>query len=743
MQIIDSAKPAAKWPLLLLPLVLLLTYFIVGQANQPPTPPTGVAADQVSPEKLASWVERIAATPHITASDENRRVRDLIVAELARLGMKPEIQAGFSARQSPRFPSFISGAQIENIIAVLPGKNRQKPAVALMAHYDSVPFAPGAGDDAAGTAALLETARLLAAGAKPERDVVFLITDGEEIGLLGATKFFAEHPLASRIGAVVNVEARGSAGRALMFQTSPNNAALIELWAESALHPTGNSLSDAIYKLLPNDTDLSVSLAAGKIGINGAFSDGLADYHAPSDSPANLNPGSLYHLASFAFTTTAALASAPALPQATSNATYFDIFGLGVVRYPAVAGWALIILAAAGLGWLIRAETRAGLGWGRLLGAVIGTLGMWALAGIAAHFAVQSMFASHSLGSVARTIAMPSSQWVASLVAASVAILFLPRATGLLASLILLFAASLAAQIRQPAGAWIFAVPLVAALIVAIIAQKSGSASAKALVAAMVIGGFMFALVMQTVDTGWASVGTMTAGITALAVPYAMTLFGPLILPWSQATRRLVPAGLSLVAALILGTSVVRSEQFDQRHPKPHDLFHLTTPDGKSWWATTSGEDSLPGGKGNALPLDPPGRAPMTATPAPAMKTPRPVLTTGVAQGVVTINLKSDAPARAFRLSIKPSRDLVGAKLNNVPLTIKGGEWVSIRFGGASIPDLRLTFAAGKGGKVEISSLMATPAPTGTIPLPKDTVASNWALTSNTLAVAERSSFAW
>ena len=96
-------------------------------------------------------------------------------------------------------------------------------AVALMAHYDSVSWANGAADDASGVTALVETARVLAAGIKPVRDVIFLMTDAEELGLIGAKEFFDRHPLSTKIGAVVNVEARGSRGRAIMFQTSPGN----------------------------------------------------------------------------------------------------------------------------------------------------------------------------------------------------------------------------------------------------------------------------------------------------------------------------------------------------------------------------------------------------------------------------------------------------------------------------------------------------------------------------------------
>ena len=743
MRIIDDRLTPPKWPLLLLPLAMIAALFIVHLVQQPPAPAKLAAATGVSPANLDRWVRQIAAQPHVAGSAENARVRDLIMAELTRLGMKPEIQSGFSRRQSKRFSGFVTSAQVENIIAVLPGKDRQLPAVALMAHYDAVPFAGGAGDDAAGTAGVLETARLLSAGPQPERDTVFLITDAEEVGLLGAQKFFGEHPLAARIGAVVNIEARGSAGRALMFQTSPGNAALVDLWAGAAVSPSGNSLSDAIYKLLPNDTDLSVSLEAGKIGINGAFTDGLADYHAPSDIPANLNRGSLNHLASFGYTTTRALAMAKTLPVASGNATYFDVFGSGVVRYPSAAGWAILVLAGVGYAWLLRAARQAGLRWWIFFIGVVGTLLIWSVATLAAHFAGQALFSAGAIGGVKRTVTMADTLWAIGLITAGIATLLMPRVKDVLANMLVLLIIGIAAQIWLPAGAWLFSLPLLLAVAVAILAQIKGWGSTPALLTSFIVGSATFAWVLQTVDLAWTSVGAMTSGIIALAIPFGFILLGPVILPWAQGKYRLLPAALLLIAGSGMAITVARSDGFSARHPKPHDLFHVTDNSGKSYWASTSGAAELPDGKGERFMLEPPGRAPWTATTAPAIATPRPVLTTSNSNGRVLIGLKSDQPVRAFRLAIKPSRDLAGATLNGLPITVKGGEWTSIRFGGATPPDLQLGFPAGKGGKLAISTMSATQAPPGAIPLPKGRVTSNNANLSDTLVSLNRTSFAW
>ena len=97
------------------------------------------------------------------------------------------------------------------MIAWLPGIANSK-AVMLVAHYDSVPNGTGASDDGAGVVALLETVRAVKSTAPLKNDVIFLFTDGEETGLLGANAFISEHPWAKDVGLVLNFEAREICG---------------------------------------------------------------------------------------------------------------------------------------------------------------------------------------------------------------------------------------------------------------------------------------------------------------------------------------------------------------------------------------------------------------------------------------------------------------------------------------------------------------------------------------------------
>jgi len=111
---------------------------------------------------------------------------------------------------------------VYNVIARLKGAHRSK-AVIVAAHYDSQPNALGAADDGVSCAAMLETARILKAGPPLQNDVIFLFTDGEEDGLLGATAFVRESPLLKETSIVLNFDNRGSSGDNTMFETNAGN----------------------------------------------------------------------------------------------------------------------------------------------------------------------------------------------------------------------------------------------------------------------------------------------------------------------------------------------------------------------------------------------------------------------------------------------------------------------------------------------------------------------------------------
>ncbi|WP_293401294.1 M20/M25/M40 family metallo-hydrolase [Phenylobacterium sp.] len=326
--------------------VCLAVAFLLGWAQErTPAPlPANAPVTAFSAARAMADVEVIAKTPHPIGSPANVVVRDHLVARMTALGLSPQIQRAEVLRQED---GWIAGGTVENVIGVLPGRDRAVPAVAIMAHYDSVPGSPGAADDATGTAAALEIARAIKAKGQPARDIILLITDGEESGLLGAQAFFDQHPLAGRIGFLLNMEARGGGGRAQMFQTGADNAGTIELFRKSAVAPVASSLTVFLYEHMPNDTDFSVSKAKGIAGLNYAFIGSQFDYHMPASTPANLDKGSLQHIGEQVLAATTAAAEAKALPVKGPNLVYANTFGGHILAYPQAAGW--IVVAVSGL----------------------------------------------------------------------------------------------------------------------------------------------------------------------------------------------------------------------------------------------------------------------------------------------------------------------------------------------------------------------------------------------------------
>ncbi|MDZ7693014.1 MAG: M20/M25/M40 family metallo-hydrolase [Balneolaceae bacterium] len=205
--------------------------------------------------------------------------------------MNPQIEEGVTTAQRG---NSIRAVQVQNIIARMEGSNSQQTML-LMAHYDSVPYARGAADDAAGVAAILEAVRALQAGPPLQNDVVILFTDAEEGGLMGARYFTENNPLMEEIDLVLNFEARGTSGSSIMFETNDGNDKLIPLFEEATPNPVANSLTYSVYKVLPNDTDFTMFKQHDIQGLNYAFIEDYLDYHTMQDNPENLSLSSLQH----------------------------------------------------------------------------------------------------------------------------------------------------------------------------------------------------------------------------------------------------------------------------------------------------------------------------------------------------------------------------------------------------------------------------------------------------------------
>lgn len=346
--------------------IVVLVYSAVASLNPSPAAPAAAPPETFSAGRAAADVAIIAREPHPLGSAEHGIVRDYILARARALGLSPVVQSSVSADPVSR-----TVAPLHNVVARLPGASSRHP-ILLATHYDSAPVSRGAADDGAGVAALLETARALRSGGTLHNDVVFLFTDGEEEGLLGARAFVRANPWAGDAGVVLNFEARGTTGPVLMFETSPDNEGLIREFARSAPNPRASSLMNLVYTLLPNDTDLTVFRQAGIPGLNFAFIGSPWRYHTPLDRAGNLDHRSLQHLGDYALALTRHFAGLEnPRRRSSASAIYFNPWGGWLVVYPQRWAVPLAVLAAlllAGIaGWGARAKWlspgRLGLGF--------------------------------------------------------------------------------------------------------------------------------------------------------------------------------------------------------------------------------------------------------------------------------------------------------------------------------------------------------------------------------------------
>ncbi|MDX1830062.1 MAG: M20/M25/M40 family metallo-hydrolase [Lutibacter sp.] len=287
-----------------------------------------------STNNALNQLEEITKKPHFVGTDEHEKVKNYLKSQLEKLGLKVEIQEHVAVNNKWR-----AAAKTKNIIAKIKGTQNGK-ALLLLSHYDSNPHsALGASDDGSGVVTILEGVRaFLASGKKPKNDIIICFSDAEELGLLGASAFVNHHPWAKNVGLVLNFEARGSGGPSYMLlETNEGNHNLIQNFQKANTpFPVGNSLMYSIYKMLPNDTDLTVFREEGKInGFNFAFIGDHFDYHTAQDSFERLDRKSLKHQASYLVATLNYFANAN-LDKLDSQQddVFFNFPYLGMVYYP-------------------------------------------------------------------------------------------------------------------------------------------------------------------------------------------------------------------------------------------------------------------------------------------------------------------------------------------------------------------------------------------------------------------------
>ena len=271
-------------------------------------------------------------------STANQRAREYVIDQLRQMGFEVRVQETDARRHELGLT-----ARVSNIIGILPGERRE--GVALLAHYDSSPHAPGATDDALGVGVALEAARVVAARGKPRWTLLVLLTDGEESGLMGAAGLVTDSDVMSRLHAYLNLESIGSSGNAVLFEAGPGNAWLVSPWARRAPYPRGGSYALEIYQRLPNDTDFSIFKTRDVPGLNFAPVGDSYAYHTARDTPDRLGRDMIRMTGENAVAILTALQEVDITQRASPSATYFDIGGTVGVSYGQAVQWLLSIAA--------------------------------------------------------------------------------------------------------------------------------------------------------------------------------------------------------------------------------------------------------------------------------------------------------------------------------------------------------------------------------------------------------------
>jgi len=559
---------------------------------------------------IDALARRIGSRP--IGTPENRQAREYVAAALRDAGFAVRLQEADASD-----PRDGLTAHVVNVIATKDGPVRD--AVALVSHYDSVPDGPGAGDDALGVATCLESGRVLA-GLGLRHSLFVIVTDGEEVGLMGARAAVADADVAARVRTFLNFDGTGTAGPTLLFETGPGWGAPLSAWAKSAPAPTGASFGAEIYKRLPNDTDFTVFKTIGASGLNFApVADSYA-YHTDRDVAPRVEAGTLNHEIANTIGTVRAL-DAMEWTRSDETPTFFDVFATRATVYGEMAGRVLVgsALAVAALAWVVVARDL----W-RLRGILgLALTALWAIvtSGVSVAAAIGAAGALRSL----RTELNPwyaSPHWF----------FLLLIAAGLLAGWAMHWigwrVSARWQPERSPAGVWWVTLPIWAAL--AILFDRAAPVAAYLFAWPLLLAGLLVILCRRS--TSGMAVGSLIVLVAAVALwarntwillRFMVPLFGwlPVTAPvwvypalmsvaalviappaialvWQRLSRALVsrPTGLAIAgAALALGGLAWASPAYTALRPQMRTVRYVQDNVSQRAWWEVGGSEPSPG----------------------------------------------------------------------------------------------------------------------------------------------------
>ena len=576
----------------------LFIFLVIYRLNNPLyAVPASAPVTEFSSGRAMSHVAAVAGAPRPIGSSAHAGARDYLLNEMARLGLETHVQTATATRALRG--DYSVAATVRNVVAKLPGFDSSK-AVLLMGHYDSVPNSPGASDNASGVGIMIETARALKAAGPLKNDVIFLFTDGEEVGLLGARAFVDEHAWKSEAGVVINLDTLGIGGPAVMFETSPGNGQLINAFASAAPRPVASSLTQELYKLTPYDTDMSIFRKEGYPALNLAYLQGAIHHHSMTDSMESMDERSLQHQGEYATGLARHFGSLGSEPAKDGDSIYFDLLGSFLVRYPAswAVGLALLVsalfLAVLVVGIKNKRLTLPGVALGSaalLLGAAIipavvtlGWMSVRAMHGqyklFPENYTYNSVYYTISFAALSIALMMAAYNWLRQ----RTDLENLAAGAQLLWVVILL-----AASFFMKGASYLFAWPLLFAILaLAFTCSPAGRDSSAIRRAAVLALCSLPAVLLFVPIISLASMVMGLAYVGLIMIPVVL-LIGLLVLQVGDSMTRArwaLPMMFIILSVIFIGMGSLTSG-FDRERPKPNNIIYISSADsGKAAWAS-------------------------------------------------------------------------------------------------------------------------------------------------------------
>lgn len=293
-------------PFILAAAVVFAAFIAYGLWTLPTAQP--VDSEGFSSARVAKDIEVISRKNHSVAHPQERaEVREYLIGRLQQLGADTVRVFRYDSLTGPQNKHVVYTFDAYDILAEFPPLNGADDATYMMmvAHYDSRYSQPmpkdtvwsyGAADDGYGLGVILEAAsQLLKERDRWHQGIKVLFTDAEEVGMMGMKAIWEnDREVFDNVGFMINVEARGPWGPALLFEACPGNSKVMELYQDNASYPFTYSLTTVVYTFMPNFTDFTI--VKDEIpGLNFSTIADINHYHTDLDNFSNISEKSIQH----------------------------------------------------------------------------------------------------------------------------------------------------------------------------------------------------------------------------------------------------------------------------------------------------------------------------------------------------------------------------------------------------------------------------------------------------------------